>query len=75
MADRPIAKFEDGRLWLDVGYPDYQPCKDDFPVWMKREVMRELSGPDAARAVEECTKALNQYEQHQKETQCVAAKA
>jgi len=67
MTDRPMAKFEDGRLWLDVGYPDYQPCKDDFPVWMKREVMRELSGPDAARAVEECTKALEAYEKHERE--------
>ncbi len=61
MTDRPLAKFEDGRLWLDVGFPDYQPCKDDFPVWMKREIMREMSGPDAARMAAECTEALKQY--------------
>jgi hypothetical protein len=62
MIDRPMAKFEDGRLWLDVGYPDYQPCKDDFPVWMKREIMRELPGEHAVRKAQECTDALNQYQ-------------
>jgi len=73
MTDRTIARFHDGRLWLDYGGQWEKSSR--FAVVMKRAVMEELSGPDAARAVEECTKALEAYTDYQKETQCVAAKA
>lgn len=63
---RPLAVFRDGLLWLDRGYTDYTPS-NRFQVVMKRAVMEELSGPDAARAVEECTKALEAYDEHERE--------
>lgn len=65
MTDRPLAKFEDGRLWLDDG--GIYRTVNRFQVVMKRAVMEELSGPDAARAVEECTKALEAYQKHERE--------
>jgi hypothetical protein len=60
MTDRPLAKFEDGRLWLDVGGIYEKSSK--FAVIMKREVMLSLRGEHAARKAQECQDALNQYQ-------------
>jgi hypothetical protein len=60
MTDRPLAKFEDGRLWLDVGGIYEKSSK--FAVIMKREVMLSLRIPDANRKAQECQDALNQYQ-------------
>ena len=59
MSDRPLAKFEDGRLWLDVGGVYEKSSK--FAVIMKREVMLSLRIPDADRKARECQEALKQY--------------
>lgn len=57
---RALAKFEDGRLWLDVGGVYEKSSK--FAVIMKREVMLSLRGEHAARYAKECQDALDQYE-------------
>ncbi len=59
MTDRPLAKFADGRLWLDYGGQWEKSSK--FAVILKREIMLSLSGPDAARKARECQDALDQY--------------
>lgn len=61
MTDRPLAKYEGGRLWLDRGMPDYEPA-DRFSVFMKASVMRELPGEHAARKAQECAKALEDFD-------------
>lgn len=59
MTARPLAKFEDGRLWLDYGGVYEKSSK--FAVIMKREIMLSLSGPDAARKAADCQEALKQF--------------
>jgi len=60
VTDRPLAKFENGRLYLDVGGVYEKSSK--FAVIMKREVMLSLRGEHAARKASECQDALNQYQ-------------
>jgi len=64
VTDRPLARFHEGDLYLDYGGQWEKSSR--FAVVMKRAVMEELSGPDAARAVEECTKALEAFDEHER---------
>jgi hypothetical protein len=59
VTDRPLAKFEDGQLWLDQGGV-YEP-RSRFNVLMMWAIMKARPGPDAARYAEACNDALNQY--------------
>lgn len=65
MTDRPLAKFENGRLWMDDAgeYAKSSP----FAVIMKREIMLSLRGEHAARKAAECQAALKEYEKHERE--------
>lgn len=59
MINRPLAKFEDGRLWmLDAGA--YEP-KPMFHVLMMKQAMELRDGPEAERYTRECTEALKQF--------------
>lgn len=67
MADRPLAKFEDGRLYLDDAGIYAKSSK--FAVIIKREIMLSLRGEHAARKAAECQAALNEYEKHEQANQ------
>lgn len=60
MTDRPLAKFDDDRLWLDDG-GIYRPATD-FAVRMMGRMFEVRPGPDAARYVRDCRSALQQYD-------------
>jgi len=71
MTDRPLAKYEDGYLWLDDGGV-YRPAKG-FSVRMMARMFEVRPGPDAARYVRECRAALQQYDKAMEEAKCEAA--
>jgi hypothetical protein len=73
MTDRPLAKYEDGRLWLDDG-GIYRPATG-FAVRMMARMFDVRPGPDAERYVHFCRNALQQYEKAMEEAKCEAAKA
>lgn len=59
MTDRPIAKFENGNLWLlDAGA--YEP-KPMHHVLMMKQAMKNRDDSEAKRYVRECEEALKQF--------------
>jgi len=64
MTDRSLAKYEDGRLWRDIGGTYYPATR--FEIVMTREIFLTRPGPDAERYVRECQAALTDYEQANK---------
>jgi hypothetical protein len=60
MTDRPLAKFDDERLWLDDG-GIYRPATH-FAVRMMARMFEARPGPDAERYVRDCRSALQQYD-------------
>jgi len=60
VADRPLAKYEDGRLWLDRG-GIYQPATR-FNVLTMWATFKNQSGPVAESYAKACRESLDQYE-------------
>jgi len=73
MSERPLAIFRDGQLWLD-DYGAYSPASR-MSVALMAQRQSTLRCPEAQEATRQCQQALVEYHQHQKEAQCVAAKA
>jgi len=71
MTDRPLAKFEDGRLWLDDG-GIYRPASG-FAVRMTARMFQARTDHNATRYVRDCRKALTQYDKAMEEAECEAA--
>ena len=65
MTDRPLAKYKDGRLWLDDG-GIYRPATD-FAVRMTARMFEARPGPDAARYAQDCKAALAEYDKAMEE--------
>jgi hypothetical protein len=71
MTERPLAKFEDGRLWKDIGGVYYPTTR--FHVLMTAEVFETRRDPLATRYVRDCRTALQQYDKAMEEAKCEAA--
>ena len=71
MTDRPLAKFDDGRLWLDDG-GIYRPATT-FAVRMMARMFENRHDHNATRYVRDCRMALAQYEKAMEEALCEAA--
>jgi hypothetical protein len=67
MTDRPLAKFDDERLWLDDG-GIYEPTSR-FNVLMTARMFENRPGPDAARYVQDCRRALAEYDKAKEEAE------
>jgi len=80
MTERALIIFRDNQLWIDDAGV-YEPTTRFRAVLLREHFLertREVEGmpaPLSARYAADCQSALAQYEQHQKEQQCVAAKA
>ena len=59
MTGRPLAKFEDGRLWLDSPY-GYKPAKR-YEVAIMAQTQSTLRCPEAREVVRQCQEALKQF--------------
>jgi hypothetical protein len=60
MTDRPLVRFHEGRLEQDIGgvyYPTHR-----FNVLMTVRVFETRPGPNAARYVRDCRRALAEYD-------------
>jgi len=73
MIDRPLAKFDDGRLWLDDG-GIYRPATT-FAVRMMARMFENRHDHNATRYVRDCRMALAEYERAMEEAKCEAATA
>jgi hypothetical protein len=71
MTDRPLARFHEGQLEMDVGGV-YYPT-GPFNVMMTERMFETRSGPDAARYVRDCRRALAEYDKAMEEAKCEAA--
>jgi len=60
MTDRPLAKYEDGQLWKDIGGVYYPATR--FHVLMTAEMFSTRTGPDAERYAKACTEAIQQHD-------------
>jgi hypothetical protein len=67
MTDRPLAKFDDERLWLDDG-GIYRPATD-FAVRMMARMFENRHDHNATRYVRDCRVALAQYEKAKEEAE------
>ena len=73
MTDRSLAKFDDGRLWLDDG-GIYRPATT-FAVRMMARMFENRHDHNATRYVRDCRMALAEYERAMEEAKCEAATA
>lgn len=73
--EKPIAKYEAGKLWLDQGFADYSPSSR-FGVWMAGACQASLAGhleengrsADIARQKQrECLEALEAHDREMEE--------
>jgi hypothetical protein len=73
MTDRPLAKYEDGRLWLDVGGVYLKVSR--FNVLTMFSTFRHHLDPTGERYGQECRIALQQYDKAKamEEAKCEAA--
>jgi hypothetical protein len=71
MSERPLAKFEDGRLWLDVGGV-YEPSSR-FSILMRWETFRHWDYVPAKNYARDLKSALDQYDKAMEEAKCEAA--
>jgi hypothetical protein len=65
MTDRPLAKYDEGDLWMDDGGVYYPTQR--FHVLMTARMFENRPGPDAARYVRDCRRALAQYDRAMEE--------
>lgn len=59
MSDRPVAKYEDGRLWLDTPYG--YSSTERYHVAMMAQTQSTLHCPEAREVVRQCNEALKQF--------------
>lgn len=59
MTDRPVAKFENGRLWL-LDANAYEPASR-MSVALMAQTQSTLNCPEAREAVKQCQEALKQF--------------
>jgi hypothetical protein len=71
MTDRPLARFHEGRLEVNYG-GIYEPASR-FNVLMTARMFETRPGPDAARYVRDCRRALAEYDKAMEEAKCEAA--
>ena len=71
MTDRPLARFHEGRLEMNYG-GIYEPASR-FNVLMTALMFEARPGPDAARYVRDCRRALAEYDKAKEEAKCEAA--
>jgi len=71
MTDRPLAKYEDGRLWLDEGGV-YVPSSR-FSVLMRWDHFRHWDYAPAVKYARDLKIALDQYDKAIEEAKCEAA--
>jgi len=71
MTDRPLAKFEGGKLWKDIGGVYYPATR--FHVLMTAEMFSSRADHNAVRYVRDCRTALTQYDKAMEEAKCEAA--
>jgi hypothetical protein len=65
MTDRPLARFHDGQLELDLGGAYTHATR--FSVWIMARMFENRPGPDAERYVRDCRTALQQYDKAMEE--------
>jgi hypothetical protein len=71
MTDRPLAKYEDGQLWKDIGGVYYPATR--IHVLLSAEMFLTRTDANAKRYVRDCRAALHQYDKAMEEAKCEAA--
>ena len=67
MTDRPLARFHEGQLEVNFG-GIYEPASR-FNVLMTARMFENRPGPDAARYVQDCRRALAEYDKAKEEAE------
>lgn len=67
MTDRPLARFHEGRLEMNTGGVYYPTQR--FHVLMTARMFETRPGPDAARYVRDCRRALAEYDKAKEEAE------
>jgi hypothetical protein len=78
MTERPLAKFEDGRLWLDKGISGYEPVsrsevnilRAGFAHYAKPS---RVLAPLSADYERQLSEVINQHDKAMEEAKCEAA--
>jgi hypothetical protein len=72
MTDRPLAKFDDGRLWLDKGFAGYEPVSRSEVNILRAGFAHHTKAspvlaPLSAEYERQLSEAINQYDKAMEE--------